>query len=125
MSDISIDNNSAMGMVTLIGTQTVSVTYNLMNRPESLSGGGYRVGLSYSADGVRRHTSVTHYNSPVREKTRLSSLFETEETPTANRRIDYVYAEGRVVAARVYENGTRSLYYVLADHPQSNQMYYN
>ena len=92
------------------------VTYNLMNRPESLSGGGYSVGLDYDANGVRRHTSVTHYNSPVREKTRLSSLFETEETPTAYRRIDYVYAEGRVVAARVYENGSGSLYYVLTDH---------
>ena len=92
------------------------VTYNLMNRPETLLGGGYSVSLDYNADGVRRHTSVSHYNSPIKEKTRLSKLFETEETTTANRRIDYIYAEGRVVAARVYENGNGHLYYVLADH---------
>ena len=30
--------------------------------------------------------------------------------------LDYIYAEGNIVAVRVYENGAGSLYYVLTDH---------
>ena len=46
----------------------------------------------------------------------MSDYLINANTSFASRRLDYVYAEGRIVAVRVYENGTGSLCYVLTDH---------
>ena len=99
-----------------IPSSQCDVTYNLRNLPSTLSESGYLITLDYDASGMRRHTVVTNGQSLVKEKTRISDLYELETTPTTSRRLDYVYAEGRIVAVRVYENGTGSLCYVLTDH---------
>lgn len=44
------------------------------------------------------------------------SFATTEISPTTARRLDYVYAEGRVVAVHVDEGGSESVYNVLTDH---------
>ena len=82
------------------------VTYNLRNRPATLSENGYNIALDYDASGMRRHTVVTNGQTLVKEKTRISDLYELETTPTTSRRLDYIYAEGRVVAVHVDENST-------------------
>ena len=70
----------------------------------------------YDASGMRRHTVITNGQTLVKERTRFSSLYEEEATATTARRLDYIYAEGRIVAVNVEESGSGSLYYVLTDH---------
>ena len=76
-------------------------TYNLRNRPETLYENGYNITLDYDASGMRRHTRVTNGQTIVREKTRISDFYEEESTQSRSRQLDYVYAEGRIVAVRV------------------------
>ena len=57
-------------------------TYNLLNRPATLSENGYCVTLDYDAFGKRRHTVITNGQTLVKEKTRISDLYELEATPT-------------------------------------------
>ena len=92
------------------------IAYNLMNMPSSLSANSRSVTLDYDAYGMRRHTTYYQGQSLDREKTRVSDLFELEGDKDSNRRLDYIYADGRVVAVRVLENGIGSMYYVLTDH---------
>ncbi len=92
------------------------VTYNLRNRPETIYKDGYNIALDYDASGMRRHTVITNGQTLVKEKTWVSDLYELEATPTTSRRLDYIYAEGKVVAMHVNEGGHESLYYVLTDH---------
>ena len=92
------------------------VTYNLRNRPETLYENGYNVTLDYDASGMRRHTQIINGQTLVKEKTRISDFYEEESTPSRGRRLDYIYAEGRIVAVRVGDGNTGSLYYVLTDH---------
>ncbi len=48
--------------------------------------------------------------------TRVSELYEKEVTSLATRHLDYIYAEGCVVALHVKNGNADSLYYVLTDH---------
>ena len=91
------------------------ITY-YYNRPVSLTEGSYNISIDYDFEGMRRHTTVTNGRTLVKEKTRISGFYELETTATGSRRLDYIYAEGNIVAVRVYENGVGSLYYVLTDH---------
>ena len=92
------------------------VTYGLWNRPTRITESGYDITLDYGADGVRRHTRFL-YNGILRKTaTRVSGYHEVEATASATRRLDYVYAEGRVVAVHVQNGSSDSLYYVLTDH---------
>ena len=59
---------------------------------------------------------ITNGQALVKEKTRISDLYELDATPTTSRRLDYIYAEGQVVAVHVNEGGYENLYYVLTDH---------
>ncbi len=108
----SIDGNSRIAIPPTIS----DVTYNLHNKPTLIDENGIAIAIDYDASGMRRHTTITSGHSLIKEKTRISELYEMDATPTTSRRLDYIYAEGRVVAVRVYENGTGSLYYVLTDH---------
>ncbi len=92
------------------------VTYNLRNKPATMLNSGYNITLDYDASGMRRHTVITNGHTLVKEKTKVSELYELEATPTSSRRLDYIYAEGRIVAVHVDENSAGSLYYVLTDH---------
>lgn len=92
------------------------VTYNLRNKPATMLNSGYNITLDYDASGMRRHTVITNGHTLVKEKTRVSELYELEAPPTSSRRLDYIYAEGRIVAVHVDENSAGSLYYVLTDH---------
>ncbi|MBO6026417.1 MAG: hypothetical protein J6P73_04145 [Bacteroidales bacterium] len=76
----------------------------------------YHITFDYDASGVRRHTRINYNNSLVKEKTRVSDLYETDEDLANGRRLDYIYAEGRIVAVHVNEGVTESLYYPLTDH---------
>lgn len=108
----SIDSDSRLA----IQPPLCDVTYNLRNRPDTLYQNGYHVFLDYDASGMRRHTVVTNGQTLVREKTRISELYEEDATPTSARRLDYIYAEGQIVAVRVDNGSTQGLYYVLTDH---------
>ena len=61
-------------------------------------------------------TLISNGQTFVREKTRISDFYEEESTQSRSRQLDYIYAEGSIIAVRVYENGSGSLYYVLTDH---------
>ena len=93
-----------------------TVTYNLRNRPDTLSGNGYTVTLDYDASGMRRHTMVTNGQTLVKEKIRVSDLYEEENASSRPCGFDYIYAEGRIVAVHVDDGSSESLYYVLTDH---------
>lgn len=108
----SIDGNSRIAIPPTIS----DVTYNLHNRPTLIDENGIAIAIDYDASGMRRHTTITNGHSLVREKTRISELYEIDATSTAVRRLDYVYAEGRVVAVHVDEGGSESVYNVLTDH---------
>ena len=107
-----IDGNIACS----IPSSQCNVAYNLRNRPSLLTENNYAVTLDYDASGMRRHTVITNGQTLVKERTRFSSLYEEEATATTARRLDYIYAEGRIVAVNVEESGSGSLYYVLTDH---------
>ena len=92
------------------------VTYNLMNRPSTLTENAYSIHIDYDSEGERRHTEFFNGNNLVKEKNRISDLYEEESTSTTARRLDYIYAEGRTVAVRVTENGFSYFYYVMTDH---------
>ena len=46
---------------------------------------------------------------------RVSNQYEVEATPTSSRSLDYIYAEGSLVALHVANGSADSLYYVLTD----------
>jgi RHS repeat-associated protein len=91
------------------------VSYGLWNLPVSIAENGYGVSLDYGGDGLRRHTRFLHNNLLQKTVTRVSGLHEVETTGSATRSLDYVYAEGRVVAVHVSNGNADSLYYVLTD----------
>ena len=95
-NDISRLTDVKNGNTRLIPPSQCDVTYNLRNRPESLYENGYNVTLDYDASGMRRHTQITNGQTLVREKTRISDFYEEESTQSRSRRLDYIYAEGRV-----------------------------
>ena len=123
VGDYSYDSNKPHAVTTIEGNSRCaippvqgSLTYNLRNLPETLSQSGYHIFLDYDASGMRRHTEIYNGHTLAKEKTRISSLYELDATPTSARRLDYIYAEGRIVAVHVDENSSRNLYYVLTDH---------
>lgn len=91
------------------------ITYNMRNKPTTISQNGITVTLDYDASGMRRHTQITNGQAVVKQKDRVSSLYE-KETGVTNRHLDYIYADGQVVAVHVKEGSTENLYYVLTDH---------
>ena len=91
-------------------------SYNLRNRPASISENGYSITLDYGADGMRRNTRFYSGSTLQKKVTRVSELYEKEVTSLATRHLDYIYAEGRVVALHVKNGNADSLYYILSDH---------
>ena len=91
-------------------------SYNLRNRPASISENGYSITLDYGADGMRRNTRFYSGSTLQKKVTRVSELYEKEVTSLASRHLDYIYAEGRVVAVHVRNANHDSLYYILTDH---------
>ena len=92
------------------------VVYDLRNKPVSIIENGYDIRIGYYADGTRRNTDIVNGASPVLTKLRVSDLYEVDETPSGYRLLDYVFAEGKVVAIHVTENSVATNYYVLDDH---------
>ena len=93
-----------------------NTSYNLRNRPASISENGYSITLDYGADGMRRNTMFYSGSTLQKKVTRVSELYEKEVTSLATRHLDYIYAEGRVVALHVKNGNADSLYYILTDH---------
>ena len=91
------------------------ITYNMRNKPTTISQNGIIVTLDYDASGMRRHTQITNGQAVVKHKDRVSSLYE-KETGIVDRHIDYIIADGQVVAVHIKEGSTENLYYVLTDH---------
>lgn len=92
------------------------VTYNMRNRPDTIQSSGYRIVLDYDASTIRRHTTITNGQTLVKQKTRISDLYEQETASNSSRRLDYIYFDGQIVAVHVDENSTEKFYYVLTDH---------
>ena len=112
--------HAVTGLAGVIGcpvpNATCDVSYGLWNRPVSIAENGYGVSLDYGADGMRRHTRFLHNNVLQKTVTRVSPFHEVETTGGTTRCLDYVYAEGRVVAVHVSNGNADSLYCVLTDH---------
>ena len=101
---------------TLPSTQC-DVTYNSRNRPATISENGWSIALSYGS-GLQRETSTLKNGDSIVQTTYfISKDCELEITPSGSRYIDYIYAEGKLVALHVHNNNTNadSLYYVQTD----------
>ncbi len=102
-------------IITIRFPSQCDITYNIRNKPTTISQNGITVTLDYDASGMRRHTQITNGQAVVKQKDRVSSLYE-KETGIVDRHIDYIIADGQVVAVHVKEGSTENLYYVLTDH---------
>lgn len=99
-----------------ISSSQCDVTYNLRNRPSVIAENGYSITLDYDAAGMRRHSYFRHGNSNLKSRARISDVHEVEVAPGLNRRLDYIYAEGQLVAVHVKRGSVDSIYYVMTDH---------
>ena len=102
-------------IITIRFPSQCDITYNIRNKPTTISQNGITVTLDYDASGMRRHTQITNGQAVVKQKDRVSSLYE-KETGIVDRHIDYIIADGQVVAVHIKEGSTENLYYVLTDH---------
>ena len=98
-----------------VGTDC-DAAYGLRNLPTALAEGSSSVTIDYDADGMRRHTRFFQGNTLERSVTRISGIHEVETRGSATRKIDYIHADGRVVAVHVRNGNADSLYYVISDH---------
>lgn len=99
-----------------ISASQCDVSYNLRNKPTCISENGYSITLDYDAAGMRRHAYFRQGNTNQKSKARISDVHEVELAPGLNRRLDYIYAEGQLVAVHVKRGSIDSLYYVMTDH---------
>lgn len=106
-----IDENGALP------TSMCNVTYNNRNRPATISEGNWTMDLFYD-EGLQREKSVLkNGNTTVNTTYFISKNCEYEINPTYSRYIDYIYADGRIVALHVHNTTVNadSLYYVQTD----------
>ena len=99
-----------------ISTSQCDVTYNLRNKPASIAENGYSITFDYNAAGMRRYTRYYQGNAMKKATARISDVHEMETATGLNRKLDYIYAEGQIVAVHVKNGMTDSLYYVMTDH---------
>lgn len=99
-----------------ISASQCDVTYNLRNKPSTITENGYSITLDYDAAGMRRHTYYRQANVNMKSKARISDVHEVELAPGFRRDLDYIYAEGQLVAVHVKNGNADSLYYVMTDH---------
>lgn len=99
-----------------ISTSQCDVTYNLRNKPASIAENGYSITFDYNAAGMRRYTRYYQGNAMKKATARISDVYEMETATGLNRKLDYIYAEGQIVAVHVKNGMTDSLYYVMTDH---------
>ena len=98
-------------------TSQCDVTYNSRNRPATISENGWTLELSYGS-GLQREKSVLKNGATTVCTTYfISKDSELEIKPSSTRYIDYIYAEGRIVALHVHNTTANadSLYYVQTD----------
>ena len=99
-----------------IPSTSCAVDYGLWNRPTSITENNHGITFDYGADGMRRNTRLYNGNNFQKKYTRISDLHEVEYLGHATRKLDYIYAEGNVVAVHVRNANHDSLYYILTDH---------
>ncbi|KWW24032.1 MAG: NHL/RHS/YD repeat-containing protein, partial [bacterium F082] len=99
-----------------ISASQCDVTYNLRNKPTAIAENGYRITLDYDAAGMRRHTRYYQGNTMQKATAKISDVYEFELGSGAQRKLDYIYAEGQLVAVHVKRGTVDSLYYVMTDH---------
>jgi RHS repeat-associated protein len=99
-----------------ISASQCDVTYNLRNKPTAIAENGYRITLDYDAAGMRRHTRYYQGNTMQKATAKISDVYEFELGSGAQRKLDYIYAEGQLVAVHVKRGIVDSLYYVMTDH---------
>ena len=89
----------------------------MRNRVGSIEENGYKLTFDYDAFGMRRHTYYWQNDSRYKGKARISDFYEVENKMSGGiRKLDYIYADGRIVAVNVRRSTTDSLYYVMTDH---------
>lgn len=106
-----IDENS------VLPTTQCDVTYNSRNRPATISENGWSMELTYGSD-LQREKSVLKQGNTTKGTTYfISKDCEYEIKPTFSRYIDYIHADGRIVALHVHNvtANADSLYYVQTD----------
>lgn len=99
-----------------VSSTQCNVTYNSMNRPATVSEGIYQLNLSYGSNRQRHETTLRKQGTQIKSKCFVSRLHEMENSSSGIRRMDYIYADGNIVAVRVKKNNADSLYYIHTDH---------
>ena len=119
----SYDENKTHAVVGIVGNSSCpipasecDVNYNFRDRPTSIAENGYSITLDYDAAGMRRHTRYYQGIAMQKSKARISDVYEVELGSGAQRKLDYIYAEGQLVAVHVKRGTADSLYYVMTDH---------
>ena len=101
----------------LVSSARCDVTWGSRNRATSISEDGWTLELGYGI-GLQREKSVLRNGNTVTRTTHyVSKDCEREISSTGSRYIDYIYADGRIVALYVYNTATESdsIYYVQTD----------
>ena len=101
----------------VISSSQCDVTYNSRNRPATISENGWSLELSYGSGLQREKSILKNGNSIVNTTYFISKDCELEITSSSSRYIDYIYADGRIVALHVYNitANTDSIYYIQTD----------
>ena len=101
----------------VISSSQCDVTYNSRNRPATISENGWSLELSYGSGLQREKSILKNGNSIVNTTYFISKDCELELSSSSSRYIDYIYADGRIVALHVYNitANTDSIYYIQTD----------
>lgn len=106
-----LDENGALP------TSQCDVTYNSRNRAATISENGWTMELSYGGGLQREKSVLRNGNTPICTTYFISKDCEYEIKSTYSRYINYIYAEGKIVALHVHNitANADSLYYVQTD----------
>lgn len=101
----------------MIPTSRCDVTYNSRNRAATISECNRQLELSYGEGLQREKTVFSVGGNMVKTALYPSKDCEYEKTPTYSRYIDYIFADGKVVALHVHNTTVNadSMYYVQTD----------
>ena len=101
----------------VISSAQCDVTWGSRNRATSISEDGWNLDIGYGIGLQREKSVLRHGSTTVRTTHYISGDSEREITASGSRYIDYIYADGRIVALHVHNTAANSdsLYYVQTD----------
>lgn len=101
----------------VISSAQCDVTYGSRNRATSIIEDGWKLDIGYGIGLQREKSVLSHGETTVRTTHYISGDCEREITASGSRHIDYIFADGRIVALHVYNTTAESdsIYYVQTD----------